>query len=81
METEFSFKAPEVLANQIDAMIKEGYYKNNKEVMNEAFRLLVRKYKAVKARERIAKLAEKTKGVKVNLTKAVIQAHEEEEEL
>ncbi len=60
--------------------MKEGYLQDNTEAVNEALRLLIRRYKAIEIGKDIYKLRVKA-GRDINLTEEVMKTHEEEDEL
>ncbi|MFH0863395.1 MAG: hypothetical protein V1875_10280 [Candidatus Altiarchaeota archaeon] len=55
----------------------EGYFRNRTEAVNEALRLLVRRYQMMRLDGKMQKLREKNRGLP-SLTEAVIRSHEEE---
>jgi len=73
-----NFKTTNVLAKQLQNTVDEGLYRSKTEAINEAIRLLLKRVQSMKVKQKILELASKTTGSKVELTKAIIRAHEEE---
>ena len=49
-----------LLIDKIDQIVKEGYFQNRTEALNEAIRLLIKKYQLVKIKTRIETIREDT---------------------
>jgi Arc/MetJ-type ribon-helix-helix transcriptional regulator len=73
-----NFRTTPELIRQIQKLVDSGYYRNRTEAMNDALRLLVRRYMAVRARQKIFKTRRKLGRHKGNLTGALITARKEE---
>jgi Arc/MetJ-type ribon-helix-helix transcriptional regulator len=75
-----TFQISNTLEVRIENIVKEGYLQDNTEAVNEALRLLIRRYKAIEIGKDIYKLRVKA-GRDINLTEEVMKTHEEEDEL
>ena len=78
MSVQLNVRTTPVLIEEVDNVVHKGYFRNRTEAVNEALRLLIRRYHVMKLEERIEKISEKTKGLS-NLTDAVVRSHEEED--
>ncbi|KAF5414823.1 MAG: hypothetical protein U9N46_06175 [Euryarchaeota archaeon] len=75
-----TFQISNTLEIGIENIVKDGHFHDKTEAFNEALRLLIRRYKAVKIGKDIDRLRVKA-GRDINLTEEIIKAHEEEDEL
>ena len=78
MSTQLNVRTTPVLINELDRVVSQGYFRNRTEAVNEALRLLVRRYHLMKLEGQMQNVSEKTKGLP-SVTKAVINAHAEED--
>jgi Arc/MetJ-type ribon-helix-helix transcriptional regulator len=78
MSTQLNVRTTPVLINELDKVVSQGYFRNRTEAVNEALRILVRRYHIMKLEGRMQKVSEKNKGLP-SITKAVINAHTEED--
>ena len=67
-----------VLINELDKVVGQGYFRNRTEAVNEALRLLVRRYHLMKIEERMQKVSHRNVGLP-SVTEAVIKSHSEED--
>ena len=77
MSTQLNVRTTPVLVHELDKVVMEGYFRNRTEAVNEALRLLVRRYQMMRLDGKMQKLREKNRGLP-SLTEAVIRSHEEE---
>lgn len=68
------------IIEEIDGIVKKGYFRNRTEAVNEALRFLIRRYKMAKTEKRIEKIREGTSALP-SVTQAVVTSHGEEDEL
>ncbi len=73
-----NLKLDEKLMKEVERLIKRGLFKSKTEALTEAIQLLIRKYRANELRSRIEEIREGTEMLP-SVTKAVIEAHEEED--
>ena len=73
-----NFRAPPELIRQMQKLVDSGYYRNRTEAMNDALRLLIRRYMAVRVRQKLFKTRRKIGRQKGNLTGALITIRNEE---
>ena len=66
------------LATELDRIVKEGYFRSRSEAMNEAIRILIRKYQVAKLESKLAKVKKGTK-ILPSVTKALLEARQEED--
>ena len=66
------------LANELDYIVKDGYFRSRSEAMNEAIRLLIRRYKLAKLESKLASVREGTEEL-ASVTEALLKAREEED--
>jgi len=51
------------LANELDHIVQDGYFRSRSEALNEAIRLLIRRYKLAKLESKLASVREGTENV------------------
>jgi len=78
MSVQLNVRTTPVLVNEVDKVVKKGYFRNRTEAVNEALRLLIRRYQLMKLEERMNKVSEKTRGLS-SVTDAVVNSHVEED--
>ena len=66
------------LATELDRIVKEGFFRSRSEAMNEAIRILIRRYQVAKLESKLAKAKKGTKNLS-SVTKALLKAREEED--
>ena len=66
------------LATELDRIVKEGYFRSRSEAMNEAIRILIRRYQVAKLESKLAKAKKGTKNLP-SLTKTLLEARQEED--
>ena len=66
------------LATELDRIVNEGYFRSRSEAMNEAIRILIRKYQLAKLESKLAKAKKGTKDLP-SITKALLEARQEED--
>jgi len=66
------------LANELDHIVKDGYFRSRSEALNEAIRLLIRRYKLAKLESKLASVREGTEDLS-SVTEALLKAREEED--
>jgi Arc/MetJ-type ribon-helix-helix transcriptional regulator len=67
------------LAEEIDEMVRGGRFQTKTDAVTDALRLLIKAHKGNELAERISKVREGTEGYP-SLSKALIEAREEEDE-
>jgi Arc/MetJ-type ribon-helix-helix transcriptional regulator len=67
-----------LLIDKIDEIVEEGYFQNRTEALNEAIRLLIKKYQLAKIKIRIETIREDTEKYP-ELSGIVESMHKEEE--
>lgn len=75
--TQMNIRTTNYLLSEIDKTVSKGLFRSRSEAVNEAMRMLIRRYKLMKIEEEMVRIRAKTKGYN-NLTKAIIDSHEEE---
>ncbi|MDP7264777.1 MAG: ribbon-helix-helix domain-containing protein [Candidatus Thermoplasmatota archaeon] len=66
------------LANELDHIVQDGYFRSRSEALNEAIRLLIRRYKLAKLESKLASVREGTENLP-SVTEALLKAREEED--
>lgn len=66
------------LANELDHIVQDGYFRSRSEAMNEAIRLLIRRYKLAKLESKLASARDGT-GNLPSVTEALLEARKEED--
>jgi len=66
------------LANELDHIVQDGYFRSRSEAMNEAIRLLIRRYKLAKLESKLASVRDRTEDLP-SVTEALLKAREEED--
>ena len=66
------------LATELDRIVKEGFFRSRSEAMNEAIRILIRRYQVAKLESKLAKAKKGTKNLP-SLTKTLLEARQEED--
>jgi Arc/MetJ-type ribon-helix-helix transcriptional regulator len=77
-EVQVNICTASVLLDKIDQIVKEGYFQNRTEALNEAIRLLIKKYQLVKIKTRIETIREDTEKYP-ELSRMVESTHLEED--
>ena len=67
-----------VLLEEIDMIVRQGLFRNRTEAVNEALRILIRRYKVMKVAERMDSIAKKGKAGK-DLASILAESREEED--
>ncbi len=80
MSVTATFRTTKALIEDIEKLVKEGVYRSKTEAFNDGLRTIIRKYRADKAYRKILTVREDTTEFSA-LTKKVVEAHEEEDEL
>jgi Arc/MetJ-type ribon-helix-helix transcriptional regulator len=75
--TQMNIRTTNYLLSEIDKTVSKGLFRSRSEAVNEAMRMLIRRYKLMKIEEQMVRIRAKTKG-RTSLTKAIIESHEEE---
>ena len=66
------------IMNELDAVVNQGLFRSRSEAVNEAIRLLIRRYKIMKIAERIDQIAREDLGEGC-LTDALLESRYEED--
>ncbi len=77
-EVQVKISTASLLIDKIDAIVEEGYFQNRTEALNEAIRLLIKKYQLAKIKTRIETIREDTEKYP-ELSGIVESMHKEEE--
>jgi Arc/MetJ-type ribon-helix-helix transcriptional regulator len=75
---QMNIRTSPVLLDEIDLIVDSGMFRNRTEAVNEALRLLIRKYRIMKIAEQIKEFAKNSKSDK-DLTKILLEAREEDD--
>lgn len=67
------------MMSELDNIVDQGLFRSRSEAVNEAIRLLIRKYKIMKIAERIDQIASENHG-EGSLTEALLASRHEEDE-
>lgn len=78
MSVQLNVRTTPVLVDEVDKVVKEGYFRNRTEAVNEALRLLVRRYHMMQLGQRMDKVGEGNKG-KASVTESLFAAREEDD--
>ena len=76
--TQMNIRTSETLLLELDTVVKTGMFRNRTEAVNEAIRLLVRRYKIMKIAHKIDKISENYMD-RDSLTEALMEVREEED--
>ncbi len=78
MSVQLNVRTTPVLVEEIDRVVHKGYFRNRTEAVNEALRLLIRRYQLEVVEKRMQTLAEGNVGLP-SATDAVVDARSEED--
>lgn len=79
--TQMNVRTTNYLLSEVDKIVSKGVFRSRSEAVNEAMRMLIRRYKLMRLEEQVAKIRAGAQGQGYgNLTKAVEDAHEDEED-
>lgn len=73
-----NIRTTKFLATELDRIVNEGYFRSRSEAMNEAIRILIRRYQLAKLESKLTKAKKGTKNLQ-SLTKALLESREEED--
>ena len=76
---QLNIRTSPILLDEIDTIVNKGLFRNRTEAVNEAIRLLIRRYKVMKIAERIENIATQNLG-NGSLTQALLDARKEEDD-
>jgi len=76
--TQLNVRTSPALVHELDVIVDSGLYRNRTEAVNEALRLLIRRYRIMKIADQIKELAE-TSEIDASLTKALLDSREEDD--
>jgi len=73
-----NIRTTQFLADELDRIVNEGYFRSRSEAMNEGIRMIIKRYQLTKLE---AKMLQAKKGTKdlPSVTDALLQAREEED--
>ena len=75
---QLNIRTTRFLATELDRIVKEGFFRSRSEAMNEAIRILIRRYQVAKLESKLAKAKKGTKNLP-SVTKALLTARQEED--
>jgi len=78
MSSQLNVRTTPVLISELDKVVSQGYFRNRTEAVNEALRLLLRRYQLMRLEGRMQKVGKRIKG-RPSVTDAVIKSHMEED--
>ncbi|MFH0860760.1 MAG: ribbon-helix-helix domain-containing protein [Candidatus Altiarchaeota archaeon] len=78
MSVQLNVRTTPVLVDEVDKVVEKGYFRNRTEAVNEALRLLIRRYQLMRLEERMNKVGERTRELP-SVTDAVVNSHREED--
>ena len=67
-----------IIIDELDRIVDHGLFRNRTEAVNEAMRLLIRRYKVMNIAEKIESIAKKNLGVG-SVTEALLASREEDD--
>ena len=67
-----------IIIDELDRIVDHGLFRNRTEAVNEAMRLLIRKYKVMRIAEKIESIAKENLGTG-SLTEALLASREEDD--
>ena len=73
-----NIRTTEFLINELDEIVKEGYFRSRSEAMNEGIRILIRRYKLAKLESKLM-LAKNNSMDLPSVTDALLKAREEDD--
>ena len=76
--TQLNVRTSPALVHELDIIVESGLYRNRTEAVNEALRLLIRRYRIMKIADQIKEMAE-TSDIDKSLTKALLDSREEDD--
>jgi Arc/MetJ-type ribon-helix-helix transcriptional regulator len=77
--TQMKVKTSEFLVEELDRIVRKGYFRSRSEAVNEAIRLLIRRYKLERLGAKMEGIREGTENLP-SATEAIVKSHEEEDE-
>ncbi|MEA3255416.1 MAG: hypothetical protein U9Q22_06240 [Candidatus Altiarchaeota archaeon] len=78
MSVQLNIRTTPVLIDELDKVVRKGYFRNRTEAVNEAIRLFIRRYSMMKLGERMEKVKEGTDKLP-SPARAIMISHEEED--
>lgn len=76
---QMNIRTSKMLIGELDSLVDHGLFRSRTEAVNEAIRLLIRRYRAANIAQNIEAIAQKNKGDK-SVTDALATLREEEDE-
>jgi Arc/MetJ-type ribon-helix-helix transcriptional regulator len=73
-----NIRTTEFLVNELDRIVKDGYFRSRSEALNEGIRLIIRRYKLAKLESKLLEAKQGSKDLP-SVTDALIRAREEED--
>lgn len=73
-----NFKTTKILAQELNNLIKDGYFKDKNEALNDALKLLIKRHKLNLIEKKILNIRKKFRRSRINLTETIVKLHEEE---
>lgn len=78
MSVQLNIRTTPVLIDELDKVVRKGYFRNRTEAVNEAIRLFIRRYSMMKLGERMENVKEGTDKLP-SPARAIMKSHEEED--
>ena len=75
--TQLNIRTSPALVHELDVIVESGLYRTRTEAVNEALRLLIRRYRIMKISKQIEDMAESS-GIDDSITKALLDSREED---
>ncbi len=76
---QMNIRTSKMLIGELDTLVDHGLFRNRTEAVNEAIRILIRRYKAANIAQKIQKTAQQKPGDK-SVSEALSQLRQEEDE-
>lgn len=76
---QLNIRTSPILLDEIDTIVNNGLFRNRTEAVNEAMRLLIRRYKVMRIVEKIEDLASQNMGTG-SLSQALLDARKEDDD-
>ena len=78
MSVQLNVRTTPVLMDEIDKVVNEGLFRNRTEAVNEALRLLVKRYRMIHLEQKMDRIAKENVGKK-SVTESLFESRKEDD--
>lgn len=80
MSMQLNVRTTPVLINELDSVVRKGYFRNRTEAVNEAIRLFIMRYRMMRLVDKMKTVKEGTEKLS-SPARAIMESHEKEEQI